>query len=81
LDRGPDESLQNILQPGAFVCRLFRLGQGRQPGFIHGNDPSLENRGDQILLAAEMIVDSREIDPRPPGNVAYGNPVEPLFGE
>ena len=78
----PDERLQNDFEFwNPFAGRLFRLVQGGKPGFVHWNDAALENSGNQILLAPEMIIDGGQVDLRFPGDVSNGNTVETPFAE
>jgi len=57
-----NECLQNVFQFGNLPAGcLSNTSRSRQPRFIHRDDAALENRGDQILFASEMIVDGREV--------------------
>jgi hypothetical protein len=81
LNGGPDEGLQNILQPGLSSVRPFNGIQSRKPRFVDGNDSPLENRRHQILLAAEVIIDGRQIDFCRLRDVANGDPVKAFVAE
>src|SRR3546814_2057988 len=76
---GLDECGQDRLQ---FAGRLFlRLPQLRQALGTHLVHAPPEHLGDQVLLAAEVVVDRGDVDVGAAGHLAQGSAAEAVLGE
>ncbi len=76
---GLDEGRQNRFQ---LAGALFQGGpELAQPLAAHLVHPAPEHLVDQVFLGSEVVIDRRDVDVRPAGDLAQGGARETVLGE
>jgi hypothetical protein len=81
LEKGVDKSMHDAMECGRRFGWIKERSKGAEPVIAQALEPSAHDLQVEVFLAAEVIIDGRDIALRPIGDFADGGMFEAMFGE